>query len=488
MSEPAIHEPVPNEPGGMTTGTLSNHAQPAEPAAVRKRGRLPPLASRLWFPLALVLAAAVAFVFLGPLSSPPVTSGLTAMAPPGAEPEQPFVAAPGASKTEQEIAQRYETVRRYPDTIDAYVLLGFAYLQHVREKGDPADYGRAGAALDEALRRDPRNLDALIGKGSLAAARHEFGEALELGNRAVEVLPGTAHAHGVIVDALTELGRYDAALASAQTMVDLRPDLASYSRVSYQRELHGDIDGAIAAMKQAYDASAGGITENREYVRVLIGNLYLLKGDLDTAEQVYEASLDTSPGFVWALAGLARVRGAGGDFEEAISLYQEAVDTIPLPEFVIALGETQEAAGQTAEAQQSYELVEVIQRLFEANGVDVDQDLALFQANHGDDPQAAVDLARRAYGKAPNVKAADALAWALHGAGQFDEARRYADEALRLGTPYGQFLFHAGMIAQAQGDTEAARSYLSRALEQDPYFSPLYGPAAADALRDLAAP
>ncbi len=485
MSEPLIHDAHQRESGDMTTRTLTEHAQPVPAAPKRSRGRLHSLASRLWFPIALLVAIAVAFVVVGPLSSPQLGRGLNAMAPAGAAPDEPFVAAVDATPTEQEIAKQYETVRQFPDTEDSYVLLGYAYLQNVREKGDPADYARADAAFDEALRREADNVNALIGKGSLAAAQHEFNEALELGNRAVGLAPRSARTHGVVVDALTELGRYDEALLATQTMVDLRPDAASYSRVSYQRELHGDIEGAITAMEQAFEATDGNNVENREYIRVLIGYLYLLKGDLATAARVYEASLDTSPGFVWALNGLARVTAVQGDFDEAIELQQQAVDAIPLPEFVIALGEIQEAAGRTEDAQRSYELVEAIQQLFEANGVDVDQDLALFQANHGDDPQAAVDLARTAYEKAPNVKAADALGWALYADGQYDEARRYADEALRLGTPYGSFLYHAGMIAQAQGDTAAARGFLSRALEQDPYFSPLYAPLAAQALEGL---
>ena len=68
-------------------------------------------------------------------------------------------------------------------------------------------------------------------------------------------------------------GRYGAAIATVQRMVDLRPDLASYSRVAYLRELHGDIAGAIDAMQLAVSA-AGPATENTEYVRVQLGNLY----------------------------------------------------------------------------------------------------------------------------------------------------------------------------------------------------------------------
>lgn len=388
------------------------------------------------------------------------------------------------SATEEDIAKYYALVQENPDTIDAYVLLGSAYVQHVRERGDPADYSRAEAAFAEALRRDPDNVSALVGSGALALARHEFQKALEIGQRAVSIDPNHPGAYGVIADAQTELGMYEEAVESVQTMVDLRPDLASYSRVSYQRELRGQIDPAIEAMEAAY--RAGGVaTENTEYVRVLLGNLHFAKGDLATAEAIYEASLDTLPDFVWALSGLARVRAAEGQLDEAIDLYQRAVDRIPLPEFVIALGETQEAAGLPELAADTYELVEAIQALFEENGVNTDLDLALFIANHGDDPDAAVALARAAYEDQASIKAADALGWALFKANQLDEAERYAQEALRLGTRDGLFLYHAGMIAKARGDLDTAQARLSEAFEVNPHFSPLYEPLARAALKEI---
>ena len=436
--------------------------------------------SKLWFPVSLVAAVAIIFIGFGPPAAPSSAASLLAMAPPGAG-DEPYFPPDGASATEREIAERYEIVRRAPETVEAYVLLGNAYLQHVRETGDPQDYARAEAALEAARTRAPENADALIGLGVLALARHEFSDALALGQRAVELAPRASRAHGVVVDALTELGRYDEAVASAQQMVDLRPDLASLSRVAYQRELHGDVDGAIAAMARAFDAAAGTLPENREYLRVLIGDLHLLKGDAVSAEMIYQASLQTIPGFVWAEAGMGRAAVARGDLSSAIDHYLAATETLPLPELLVALGEAQEAAGQTAEAQGTYELVRAMQALYAESGVNVDLELALFEANHGD-PGRAVELAQQAYAAQPNIKAADALAWALYRAGRIDEAATHMAEATRLGTSYPSYAFHAGMIALAQGDAATARSELSRAVAATGTLSPLDLQAARAAL------
>src|SRR5204862_7099699 len=100
-------------------------------------------------------------------------------------------------------------------------------------------------------------------------------------------LPGCG---GVIVDAEVELGRYDEAAESAQQMVDRRPSLASFSRISYLRELHGDTTGALTAMTQAAAAGSGSAADTA-YVRTLIGDLHLNAGRLDDAEAQYRRTL-----------------------------------------------------------------------------------------------------------------------------------------------------------------------------------------------------
>lgn len=431
--------------------------------------------------LAVLLAACTAD---GGAASP--TSAVSSADPSSSssESEAPAGTGPGTDELGRTIDDLEARVAADSADVNALTELGRAYLQRARETGDPTHYGRAGRALDAALALEPDNIDALVGAGVLALARHDFARGLELGERALALNPTSPAALGVLTDAQTELGRYDEAVASVQAMLDLNPDLSSYARVSYQRELHGELDGAIAAMEKSFNAGIAG-TENAEYVRVLLGNLYFSRGEIDVAEQIYTESLAARPDFVYALAGLGRVRAAQGETDEAVELFDAVIARNPLPEFVISLGETLEGAGRAEDAQRQYELVGAIEQLFMANGVDVDLDLALFEANHGDDPARAVELARGAYERTPNIRAADALGWALYRAGEFEEAGRYAEESLELGTLDAYFFYHAGAIAAAAGDDVLARQHLERALEINPYFSPLYAPAARELLDEL---
>ena len=164
-------------------------------------------------------------------------------------------------KTDQVIWDYQQRVRQNPDDVQSYAVLGAAYMQKVRDTGDPSFYAKAQSVLNEALKRDPQNVEALIGAGTLANARHQFREALQLGEQAKAINPTVPRIYGVIADAQTELGLYDDAVQTLQTMIDMRPDLSSYSRISYARELHGDLAGAVEAMQAAVTAG-GPATEN----------------------------------------------------------------------------------------------------------------------------------------------------------------------------------------------------------------------------------
>ena len=174
--------------------------------------------------------------------------------------------------------------------------------------------------------------------------------------------------------------------------------------------------------------------------------------------------------------------GRGRD-DAAIAAEQEAVNRIPLPQYVAMLGDLQRAVGRPVEARKQYALIGVIQRLLVANGVDTDLETALFDVDHGIHPRASLALARRAQRERPSIDGDDVLAWALARTGHCGEALGYSRSALRLGTRDALKLFHRGAIERCLGNRAAARGWFRQALALNPRFSVLWASTARRELR-----
>ena len=429
----------------------------------------------------ILIAASLSFLAMFALLS--LGAGSKDSTPPAVEAGARIAAlAPGAS-TDARIAHQQALVRAAPRDPDGYTLLAAAYLQKVRETGDGGLYARADAALQRALALNPDDVAALTERGALRLARHDFRGALGDGLRAHGLAPELVKPYGVLVDAYVELGRYGRAARTLQRMIDLKPDLAAYSRVSYFRELHGDLAGALEAMRLAVSAS-GGTPENTAYVATLLGNLQFARGSLGAAGHSYREALARFPRYVPARAGLARVAAARGRLARATRTLRRVVEQLPLPEYVVALGETELAAGRPADAARDLALMRAQEALLRAGGVNTDTEAALFEAGHGD-PERAVAIARRGWGAAPSVRSADALGWALTRSGKPRQGLVWGRRALALGSRDPLFLFHAGISARVAGRHDLARTWLARSLADNPRFSSLWAPRARRALEGV---
>lgn len=352
-------------------------------------------------------------------------------------------------------------VRAAPDSARAYAGLGEAYLSRAREIGDPGFYSRAERAFDAALRRDPRDLGALIGAGTLAGLRHDFARQLRLAREAVAVAPELARPYTVVADAQVELGRYAAAAASIQRLVDAKPGLASYSRASYFRELSGDLAGAVEAMRLA--ASAGGTPENMAYVRVLLGELELQRGRIGAARVAYTSALRSLHRYPAGMVGLARADAASGRLGRAAARLRRASVRLPLTGTLVLLAEVERARGHAAAGGAALAAARAQQRLYRGARTRPDAEAVLFGADHGS-PAAAVTLGRRVWRAAPSVRSADALGWALTRAGRPGAGYRFALRALRLGSRDPLFHLHAGVAAGRAGLGREAARHLAAAV------------------------
>jgi len=401
---------------------------------------------------------------------PPAATPLAVASPPPAPPTSPPAAPPPTTPPTQGMIEFFAgRVDDDPNDSEAQLQLGLALLQRIRETADPSLYAPAETALRSARRLRPHDPLPLVGLGGILLGKHQFADALRIGQRAEKLDPSSPGAGAIVVDAFIELGRYEDASAAVDRLVTRSVDLTSLARLSYARELHGDLPGALEAMQRA--AAAPGLApENTAFALALVGQLQQQNGHPDLAREAYETALRLVPQHAPSLAGLGRLAVAAGDLDAARRYFEQAVDILPTPEYVIALGETLEAAGEATEAAKQYDLARAEIGLLRASGVVVDLDLALFEADHGDAAK-ALELAEAAYAATPTVRAADALGWALHRAGRDDEAWQRAQEALRLGSRDPRFHYHAGAIAMARGDDVAGRRHLESALATDPGFS-----------------
>jgi tetratricopeptide (TPR) repeat protein len=413
-----------------------------------------------------VLGVAGALLTAGALGSPPAETD------------------PAAVQRLDPLAQLQADLERVPTNHRGWAQLGDAYLQQARSSADPTFYAKAQGAFEKSLAlRSEDNDPALTGLAALAAARHDFSEALALTDRALAVNPYSATTFAVRSDALNELGRYAESLAAVRTMADLRPGVDTSTRASYAFELRGDVARARAALEEARELATAPV--DVAFAQYYLGELAWNAGDLAAAQTAYDEGLSADPTYLALRAGRAKVLAAQGGTTAALAELREVVEQLPSPEFLVAYGELLEATGQVAQAEEQYDVVRATQQLYAANGQDVDTELALFEADHGT-PAAAVASAEKAYAKRPQALfTQDAYAWALHKAGRSREALPIARAATRTGLQSPALLARVGTIEAAAGEKGAARASLERALALNPAFSPLHAPAAAALLASL---
>ncbi|MBK8902889.1 MAG: tetratricopeptide repeat protein [Anaerolineaceae bacterium] len=410
-----------------------------------------------------------------------------------AEPEQITIpvenipAGHAMKSSDEHIAFWQQKAQRDDRDYISLTYLGQAYLQKGRETGDAAAYGRAQAALEQALIINPNYELTLAYLAATLISQHDFAGALEMAQRVYNFDPGALQALATIGDASLELGRYDEAEVAYKTLVEQAPGAAVYSRAARLAWVQGDAAAAIDWMQQAVaDAEAIGLTGERlAWYQFQLGELYFNSGDVTTAAVQYAAARQTWPDYYLVLVGEGKVAAAQGKFEQAIALYEQLVARLPQPAFVAALGDFYALAGNETAAQQQYDTVAFIADLGRTDAALEGRQLALFYANHDTNLEAALAAAEAELANRPDVYGYDVLAWTLLKNGRLDEAAAASEQALRLGTPEALFYYHAGMIAAAQGNTQQAKQHLATALDLNPHFDFIQAQIAQETLSTL---
>ncbi len=376
-----------------------------------------------------------------------------------------------------------DRIRKSPDDLEAYTRLAQVYLQLARQTGDETRFvPLAEERITQAISRNAEDYYARVLQASLLNILHRFDEARVEAEALAEVYPHDSAIQGILIDALVELGEYEAAVAASDRLLAMRPGLAAYARASYLRELHGDAAGAIEAMKLAVEAGVPG-QEDRAWASMHLGNLLLGQGDLENARRVFEGILEEVPGDARALAGLGHIAHLEGQTESAISYLDQAYAREPRGEFLELLVEVYAASGDEATAGIYLDRVEAGYLAAAAMGENNGMEYADFLADRGERLEEALELAEAERERRPgHLHANETLAWVLHKLGRSAEAVAPIERAMRLNTGDAMVHFRAGHIYRAIGDAESSEMHFRKALEGNLYIESL---TAAEEAREM---
>jgi tetratricopeptide (TPR) repeat protein len=422
-----------------------------------------PLSVRRGLLITLILVAALvaSFWLLQRRSkTPPSSAALKEVSPP---------AGPG-SLADQQIRVAEAKLRKHPENPHFYAELATAYMHKARESGDAAYYARAEAACTKALQLAPNNYAVIRLISWVYSGQHRFREALDAAKRALALDRQDPWNYGTLGDALVELGQYPEAADAIQKMVDLRPDVSSYTRAAYVRELFGDTEGAIQIMDMAVRAASPRDLEHSAWCRVQLGNLFFNTGRLAEAESQYVTALKIFPDYHYGLTGMGRVRAAQKKFQEAIQFYKRSLEIVPMQDTAVALGDLLLYLGRVEEAAKQFALLDIIEKINRANNMRPESQMALFYADHDQRLGEALQIAQQQARDRQDIRTLDTLAWVLYKSGRYQEALAASKKALRLGTKDALLYYHAGMIQAKLGHKNEAVAALNRALEINPYF------------------
>ncbi len=374
-----------------------------------------------------------------------------------------------------------EALKQNPDDLKQYVTLASVFISEGRITGNNSYYSNSAVKmLNKVTESNTANKDLVFQALSLKSAvllnMHQFKDALDVAKQGVALNDYNAGIFGALVDANVELGNYDAAVKDCDRMMTIRPDLRSYSRASYLRQIYGQNQGAMEAMHMAVDAGMPG-AESTEWARTKLGDLYLNTGNLDSASILYRSSLVYRPNYPYALMGMALVEKSRKNYDQAITYTRSAIAVLSEAAFVSTLADLYELKGDAAKAKDARNdvvaLLEESQKDEPADALvkhNVSREMATAYLNAGNLDKALqyakTDLAMRP----ENIDANELIAWVYYLKGDYANAKTHADKMMATKTQNAGSLYKAGVIYSSAGELAQGNDLLKNAMAINPFM------------------
>ncbi len=382
--------------------------------------------------------------------------------------------------TKKSIEGYQEQMEKNPDDAATMIKLAQAYYQEGRVTGDHMYYdGAALKLLNKILEKKPDNFEAMATKAAVYLSQHHFSDGLVIAKQAQQLNPYNAFVYGLLVDANVELGNYTEAIKMSDKMNEVRPDIRSYSRVSYIREIFGDYAGAIEAMKYAVSAGYPGM-EQTEWCRVMLGHLYEQTGDLKNAQIQYETANAMRGNYAYALAGLGRIAVANKNYNAAIKYFTTANDLVVDYAFGDELIDLYRLNNEPIKANETAMSVLALLNKDAQSANDnatighySDKELAMVYLKVNDYDK-ALEHAFAEYNRRPdNIDVSETLAWVQYKKKDYAEALKHIQVAMKTNSQNPILLCHAGLIYIENHNEALGIQLINKAVAQNPFLDPM---------------
>ncbi len=357
--------------------------------------------------------------------------------------------------------------------IESLIKLSEIYIYEARVTGEhPYYYNAALVTLNETLKDTAKmttdqHFTALFYKSTVQLSQHKFNEALKTGEKALALNNTNSGIYGVLVDANVEIGNYEEAVKNCDKMISIRPDLRSYSRISYLREIYGDMKGSIKSMEQAIEAGAP-YSEYKCWTIVTMGKMLENHNQLDSAMAYYQFSAKERANYPFGIAGMASVEGKLGNYKKADSLYTIALNAVPEISFIMDQAKLYKKQGKNGEVKR---LIPRIESMFQEDiesGHNVNMEFAFFLLDFKKDFKRALDLGLKEYKLRPNnIDVNRLLAFAYYANGDKENAAKHAKIAMKTNKQEGDLYCISGLINND-------KKQIKKAFSIDPYQDHLF--------------
>jgi len=363
-------------------------------------------------------------------------------------------------------------IKHNPKDLESRLSLAEVLMQEARISGEHGYYYPAAlTVINEVMNDNPdesAHYRALLNKGSVLLSLHQFQEAKKIGEEALTMNAHSANAYGVVIDANVETGNYENAVAYADKMVSIRPDLRSYSRISYIREIYGQVQGAIDAMKLAVAAGYPG-TEQTEWARLTLGNLYERYGKADSALLQYKLSLTYRPNYPFAIGAMASHYAQQGNYRLADSLNHVAMNLIPEVSFFVHQAKWDKARGNEKKAQADAKTILSMMADDEKAGHKMGLELSKVYLEIIGDAKKAMEVAMREYATRPdNIDINKQLAEIYLSTEETGKAQEHLVKAQRTGSQDPELKCLAGMLMLKANRTAEATALIKSVFVVNP--------------------